>query len=453
MFAYQCQLAWRSIRKSPILCGLMVLSLACGIATAMISYTQQYALMRNPLSHKDHHLFMLQTDSWRQEDAYRGLPRNAMPDRLSYRDAVALQQSTIPLRQTAMMHTGGAVSVPGSEVKPFLANARISTRDYFAMFELEFLWGSAWSKLADQSVQNLVALSEDANQRLFQGRNSVGETLLFDGRLYSIVAVVKLQNETQHKIQDIDRYLSYPHDQLYFPFGVLADRDMSIWGDSLECPHDSHDYEAGYQARLQNSCVWLTYWVEFSDEGHRQDYAHFVSRYIAGQKVQGFYPRPMRFALSNIPQKLVINGYASGLNSLMVKFGFGFLLVCTVNCIAILLAKFLRDSPESGVRRALGASRLAIFYQHLLESAFIGLLGGLLGLLLTYAGLLLLRHGHSTRPSPNGVSVSNNDYLFALDAHLLVITILVAVTASVVAGIYPAWRICRTPAAFYLKLQ
>lgn len=453
MFAYQCQLAWRSIKKNPILCLLMALSLASGIATAMISYAQHYALTRNPLVHKDHQLFMLQTDSWHLKEAYRGLPLNAMPDRLSYRDVVALQRSEIPLRKSAMVHTGGALSLPGSDLQPFLANARISMRDYFAMFELEFLWGSAWSQAADESFQAVVALSEDTNQRLFQGKNSIGKTLMFEGRLYRVIAVVKSQKETSNKIQDIDRSLSYPPDQLYFPFAVLAHHEISLWGGSFECPNDAHDYGSGYQARLQDSCVWLTYWVEFADTAHKTEYEQFIREYIAGQKAQGFYPRPMRFALSTVSQKLVINGYSSGFHLLMVKFGFGFLLVCTLNAIVMLLAKFLKDAPESGVRRALGASRMAIFLQHLLESAFVGLLGGCLGLLLTWLGLVLLRYGYTSLPAPNGVSVTNSDYMFVMDAYLLVMTITVAVAASLCAGLYPAWRICRTPAAFYLKLQ
>lgn len=453
MFAYQCQLAWRSIKKNPVLCLLMVLSLASGIATAMISYAQHYALTRNPLVHKDSHLFMVQTDSWHLKGAYSGLPLNAMPDRLSYRDVVALQQSGIPLRKSAMVHTGGALSIPGSELAPFLANARISSRDYFSMFELEFLWGDVWSRAADENFQAVVAISEETNQRLFHGKNSIGKTLMFEGRLYQVVAVVKSQKETSNKIQDIDRSLSYPPDQLYFPFAVLAHHEISLWGGSFECPEDAHDYGIGYHARLKDSCVWLTYWVEFSDATQRKDYEQFIEDYIAGQKAQGFYPRPLRFALSNISQKLVINGYTSGFHLLMVKFGFGFLLVCTINGIVMLLAKFIKDAPESGVRRALGASRMAIFLQHLLESAFVGLLGGCLGLLLTWVGLVLLRHGYTSLPAANGVSVTNSDYMFVLDTYLLVMTIMVAVVASLCAGLYPAWRICRTPAAFYLKLQ
>jgi len=453
MFFYQCQLAWRSIKKNPILCGLMILSLASGIAAAMVCYTQQYAVTRNPLMHKDDTLFILQTDSWDLKAAYHGQPLNDMPDTMSYRDVTALMRSDIPIRKTAMVHTGGVVSVPGSDAKPFLAASRISTRDYFAMFEETFVLGDVWSKAADDSFQNVVALSEDTNKRLFQGQNSIGKTILFEGKLYQVIAIVKQQSGQKNKIQDVERGVNGGDTQLYFPFGLLTDHEITIWAGAYECPEDLHDYGTGFQVHLKDACSWLTYWVEFDKTSKKQDYEEFIKQYILDQKTQGFYPRPLRFALSNATQKLVIDRYDSGFYALLVKLGFGFLLVCTINCIAMLLAKFLKHAPESGVRRALGASRTAIFYQHLLESAFIGILGGLLGLVFTYVGLALLRHGFAAIPQPSGVSQQHSDSIFVPDTHILILTIVLAVAASLCAGLYPAWRICRTPAAQYLKLQ
>jgi hypothetical protein len=48
---------------------------------------------------------------------------------------------------------------------------------------------------------------------------------------------------------------------------------------------------------------------------------------------------------------------------LQMWLAFGFLRVCLVNTVGLLLAKFLRRSGEIGVRRALGASRAEIFLQ------------------------------------------------------------------------------------------
>jgi ABC-type lipoprotein release transport system permease subunit len=36
---------------------------------------------------------------------------------------------------------------------------------------------------------------------------------------------------------------------------------------------------------------------------------------------------------------------------------------------------------------------------------------------------------------------------------VIALTVIVSLIASLAAGAYPAWRVCRTPAALYLKAQ
>ena len=70
---------------------------------------------------------------------------------------------------------------------------------------------------------------------------------------------------------------------------------------------------------------------------------------------------------------------------LQTWLAFAFLAICLFNTVGLLLAKFLRRSGEIGVRRALGATRGAVFAQCLVEAGLIGLLGGIGGWLLTAA--------------------------------------------------------------------
>jgi putative ABC transport system permease protein len=125
--------------------------------------------------------------------------------------------------------------------------------------------------------------------------------------------------------------------------------------------------------------------------------------------------------------------------SLLVALGL--LLVCLVNTVGLLLAKFLRRSGEIGVRRALGAPRKAIYLQFLTEAGMVGLAGGVLGLALTGGGVL-------------GVGLvlpKNIATLARLDLSLLALTLLVAVVATVLAGLYPTFRASRVQPAWQLK--
>jgi putative ABC transport system permease protein len=57
-------------------------------------------------------------------------------------------------------------------------------------------------------------------------------------------------------------------------------------------------------------------------------------------------------------------------SKLSAWLAFGFLVLCLVNTIGLLLAKFSVRAAEVGVRRALGASRSEIFRQFLIETVW-----------------------------------------------------------------------------------
>jgi putative ABC transport system permease protein len=125
--------------------------------------------------------------------------------------------------------------------------------------------------------------------------------------------------------------------------------------------------------------------------------------------------------------------------SLLVSLGF--LLICLVNTVGLLLAKFMRRAPEIGVRRALGASRANIYAQFLIEAAAVGVAGGLVGLLLTGLGVL-------------GVGLVFDPQiarLARLDVSLVGLTLLVSILATVLAAFYPTWRAAQVQPAWQLK--
>ncbi len=98
----------------------------------------------------------------------------------------------------------------------------------------------------------------------------------------------------------------------------------------------------------------------------------------------GRFARPLNNRLSDVMQWLEQQQVVTEDASLMMVLALLFLLVCLLNTIGLLLAKFLSKAPQIGLRQALGASRRDLFAQYLTEAGCIGLAGGLLGLLLAW---------------------------------------------------------------------
>jgi len=121
---------------------------------------------------------------------------------------------------------------------------------------------------------------------------------------------------------------------------------------------------------------------------------------------------------------------------------FGFLLLCLVNTVGLLLAKFSVRASEVGIRRALGASRRDIFRQFLIETGVVGLAGGVLGLALSFGALALV-----------GMQSKEMAAMARMDWQMLALTFALSILAALVAGLLPTWRACRVTPAIQLKSQ
>jgi putative ABC transport system permease protein len=94
------------------------------------------------------------------------------------------------------------------------------------------------------------------------------------------------------------------------------------------------------------------------------------------------------------------------------------------------------------VRRAIGPSRGAIFALCVVVAGSVGVAGGILGLGLAWLGLWAIRQ------QPTGFAD-----LIHLDVPMLATTFVLAIVASVLAGLVPAWQACQVTPAMQLKSQ
>jgi putative ABC transport system permease protein len=146
--------------------------------------------------------------------------------------------------------------------------------------------------------------------------------------------------------------------------------------------------------------------------------------------------------LFNVPEWLEYNKVVGNDTKLAAWLAFGFLALCLVNTVGLLLAKFSVRASEVGVRRALGASRAEIFQQFLVETAVVGLAGGVLGLGLSFGALKLI-----------GMSSEQMGAIAHMDATMLAFTFVLSVLSAIVAGLLPTWRACQVTPAIQLKSQ
>jgi putative ABC transport system permease protein len=284
--------------------------------------------------------------------------------------------------------------------------------------------------------------------------NSVGKTITLRDRQFRIVGVIDSWSPTP-RFYDLNNNGFDLPENLFLPFGWMVAAKLPRNG-NMNCVRANTKIGTSFEEILTSECVWLQYWAELPTKAQQQRYQAYLDNYATDQKRYGRFPRALNNRLANVDTWLQMNEVVSDETKIQVAVAVMFLLVCVLNTFGLMLAKFLRAAPISGLRRALGASRVDVMRQHLIEVVMVGLLGGVLGLALSSLGLSALR-AIATRPLPgqddNPARVALQQSLSTMDWQMLAVAIGLALLTGVLAGLYPAWRIGRLSPSTFLKTQ
>jgi putative ABC transport system permease protein len=438
MFTYYLDLALRSLKRNKVLTALMVLAIAVGIGTSMTTLTVMHLLSGDPLPNKSARIFYPQVDA-----SPAGYAKRGPLDVLDYHSAVDLWSAQRADRQALLASGEVKVSAPDSSQSPLMRPMLATTADFFPMFDVPFRYGGAWTSDDDTKRTRVAVISSDLNDRLFAGRDSVGKVLHLKDSDVRIVGVLDAWRPSP-RFYDVrggrfaqgqtSSFYSAPED-VFMPFESALEVNagnfwqFTCWG------------EVATPGQLQEApCVWVALWVQLDSAAKVVDYRNFIAHYAQQQKALGRFAATQT-RMPGLMQWLDFNHVVPSDVKLQTVLAFAFLTICLFNMIGLLLAKFLRRGAEIGVRRALGASRRAVFAQCLVEAGMVGLVGGIGGWLLTLAGLWLIRR--------QPVEYADMAHL---DIGMFALTFALAIATSLLAGTLPAFRASRVAPALQLKV-
>jgi putative ABC transport system permease protein len=440
MMGYYLELALRTLRRNVILTSLIIAAVGVGIGAYMTVLTVLIAMSGDPIPEKSGRLFVPQIDIWGPATRPPGAaPQTRLPDQFTYRDAAGLMQAHAARRQVAMYTAQFDLSpVVGT---PFSEQGRATYRDFFDMFQVPFKDGAAWSVQDEADRADVVVIGSKLAARLFPGLSAVGRTVTVSGHPYRVTGVLNPWNPTP-RFYDLNGAFNQV-EQLFIPFTTAIGHEIQSNGNyncaALPAP--------GWSGRLTGECIWIQFWAELPDAAAVRDYRQFLMNYAAEQRRLGRFHWPPLVQLHDVNQWLDVEHVVPDevrVNSLLA---FGFLAVCLVNAVGLMLARFSARVGDFAVRRALGASRTDIFLQCLTETAVVGVLGGILGLLLAALGLA------GNRASLGSSFSDFTNPLTHMDPSVMALTVALAVGATLCSGLYPTWRATRVQPAWQLKAQ
>jgi putative ABC transport system permease protein len=437
MFLYNIRIAAKSLRRNPILTTLLIGAIALGICVSTTFVAMRHMLGKDPLPGKSEQVFYIRLDSWDPARAYVPDDPKSLPPQVTWRDMQALMRSKIPTRQTASFKSNFFVYPDPKVGRPYNETVRFVFGDFFPMFRLPFQYGSGWDKAADAKPEQVIVIDAATNEKLFGGVNSVGKTVRLGERTYRVVGVLDTWRPSV-KFYDLTQDVISPPEAMFIPMNLTPALEPSSAGNIDGWKNSGAD---GYAAFLQSEVSWIQYWVELPTQHQQQAFKDHLVAYAREQKKYGRFQRPLHVEMTNLPKLMdefrVVPPQVRAMSIVSLLF----LAVCSLNLVGLLLGKFLARIPEVSVRRALGASKFQVFLQHIVECELVGVVGGTLGLALSFGMLKAIG-----KVIPNGS-------IFTLDLEMIGVSVFLSLIAGLLAGIYPAWRVCTVPPAMQLKVQ
>ena len=270
-------------------------------------------------------------------------------------------------------------------------------------------WSLAQGRFYNPEDQNqrarVAVIGSDTREKLFSGRNPMGEHIRIDGISFEVVGV--LNPKMQAGDENLNRIV-------YVPFTTMSDLKDNHYLDSILFTYETNDYE-----RIEQS-------VRFTmAQEHRFNPADRRALYV--------------FNLMEQVHKLEL--ITLGLKILLGFIGTLTLGIGGVGLMNIMLVSVTQRTREIGIEKALGARRRYIFLQFLAEALTITFAGGLLGVILAYA--VSFSVGRLTLYSAVSKNAEAGDILLMINPLTLIIAILILSVVGLISGMVPAIRAAR----------
>jgi len=260
--------------------------------------------------------------------------------------------------------------------------------------------------MEDQVQRGRVAvIGSEAKEKLFSGRNALGEHIRLDGLSFEVVGV--LAAKMQEGNDDINRVV-------YVPFNTMNDLKSTHYLDT----------------------IWFNYQTP---EFQRIEPA--VRSILAGQHKFNEADREAVRVFNLMNQLHQFEIITLGLKILMGFIGTLTLGIGGVGLMNIMLVSVTQRTKEIGVQKALGAPRRHILMQFLAEALTITFIGGLLGVILAYA--VALSVGRLTLYSAFAKNGEAGDIRLIIQPGTLIASTVILGAVGLISGMIPALRASR----------
>lgn len=399
--------AFRQLRKSPGFGLTTVLTLALGIGATTAIFSLVNTVLLRPLPFPEQYRLV-----WAQQlDQSTGLP--GIPESLSYPDFFDWRARNHSFEAMAS-YRHDSLTLTGTGT-PQQLESQVVSSEFFGVLRVNPVLGRGFVAEDEKPGTHVAVLSHEMWQSTFGGASSiVGRAITLDGISYTVVGVMPKGFE--------------------FP---IQNPPPSLWTTLAD---DAVGKRAATSARGADMLTVVARLKPGVTLSQATADLSLIARNIATQ----FPDTNKGYNAANVKPEMenLVGDTRQPLNVLFAAVVFVLLIACA-NVAGLMLARASRRRSEIAIRSAMGATRLEIVRQVLVESVFLSLCGGALGIALSVILLrTMLRFVPQDLPRLDQVSVDGAVLAFAAVASIL---------TGVLFGVLPAWRMSKLDPALALR--
>ena len=282
------------------------------------------------------------------------------------------------------------------------------TGNYASVFDVRALkleQGRFYNPEDEIQRARVAVIGSEAKEKLFSGRNALGEHIRVDGLSFEVIGV--LSAKMQEGNDDINRVI-------YVPFSTMSEVKNTHYLDTIWFTYQMPEYES-----LEQSVRTIMATQHKFNQSDRQ-----------AVEVFNLMTQVHQFEIITL-----------GLKVLMGFIGTLTLGIGGVGLMNIMLVSVTQRTREIGVQKALGARRRYILMQFLAEALTITFIGGVLGVLLAYA--VALSVGRLTLYSAFAKNGEAGDIRLIIAPGTLIASTLILGAVGLISGMIPAFRASR----------
>ena len=342
--------AWIALKRNRTRSALTMLGIVWGIATVtlLIAYGNSF---RSILVNGFNAFGKGAVVCWPQQTSEQPGGQRAGKKVVLEKEDIDMIKETAPLVKHACLETVQRPGIAYGDRMVGTAPVRGVCPEYGEMRK-EVAAEGRWLNSLDQlERRRVIFLGNRLREKLFSGRPAVGETVLVGGVPFQVVGVMA------RKIQ-LSNYFSSDDESSWIPYSAAGD----LWN-----------------TRYASVLVFEPIAPQFEKRAMAQVLAAIATR----QQFSPTDPKAIQM-FGREEFRPIIDGLTIGLQVLLTFIGTLTLGIGGVGVMNIMLVSVDERIREIGLRRALGARKRHIKLQFLAETLLIMLLGGAIGILISY---------------------------------------------------------------------